>query len=352
MPDWLSEQMWAWLWPGLAVLIAVSATHVAYRLVLALVRRFTDDQGALRILLDAAARSLGVAIALLAIYFTLLGATDELPLIEPLRRLMLPLLVLALTWAATRVASAIGEVIVALNPAAENSWLDARKVETQTRVLIRGLNILIVIAGVGAALMTIQPVQRIGTSLLASAGVGGIILGFAARPVLSNLLAGMQIALTQPIRIGDVLCIEDKWCWVEEITATYVVLHVWDRRRLIVPLQWFIDNPFQNWSRSGTQLMGTVLIWVDHSMPIGPLRDEFARLLHAAERWDGLSESVQVVEAGSSGQQVRFVMSAEDSSRLWDLRCEIREGIIAFMRSEYPQHLPRVREEHVASPVE
>ncbi len=133
---------------------------------------------------------------------------------------------------------------------------------------MRGLNIVIVLVGLGAALMTFDSVSKIGTSLLASAGIGGIIIGFAARPVLSNLLAGMQIALTQPLRIDDVVYVQDEWCWVEEVTATYVVLRVWDLRRLVVPLQWFIENPFENWSRNSTELMGSAMIWVDYGMPI------------------------------------------------------------------------------------
>ena len=159
------------------------------------------------------------------------------------------------------------------------------------------LNILIVIVGLGAALVTFEPVRHLGSSLLASAGIGGIILGFAAKPVLGNLLAGMQIALTQPFRIDDVLHVQGEWCWVEEVTATYVVLRVWDLRRLVVPLQWFIENPFQNWSRNDTEMMGTVFITVDYSMPIEPLRTEFERLLEQAPDWDGKTKIVQVTEA-------------------------------------------------------
>ncbi|MHA7833424.1 MAG: mechanosensitive ion channel domain-containing protein, partial [Algiphilus sp.] len=148
-------------------------------------------------------------------------------------------------------------------------------------------------------------------------------------------------------RIGDVLRVQDEWCWVEEVTVTYVVLRVWDLRRLVVPLQWFIDNPFQNWSRNTTEMMGTVTLWVDYKMPMQPMRDEFARLLRASSHWDQVTEGVQTVDAGERGQQVRFLMSASDSSILWDLRCEIREGLIAFLQRHYPEHLPRVRGELV-----
>ena len=222
--------------------------------------------------------------------------------------------------------------------------------ETQTRFLVRVLNILIVIVGLGAALVTFEPVRHLGSSLLASAGIGGIILGFAAKPVLGNLLAGMQIALTQPFRIDDVLHVQGEWCWVEEVTATYVVLRVWDLRRLVVPLQWFIENPFQNWSRNDTEMMGTVFITVDYSMPIEPLRTEFERLLEQAPDWDGKTKIVQVTEAGEANIEVRFLLSARDSSSLWNLRCAIREGLITFIQAQFPAHLPRVRARLVETP--
>lgn len=253
------------------------------------------------------------------------------------------LLIIALTWAAVRLSSAIGDVIVALNPVLEGQWKRARKVETQTRFLVRTLNILIVIVGVGAALMTYDSVQHMGARLLASAGVGGLILGFAARPVLRNLLAGMQIALTQPFRIDDVLHVPGEWCWVEEVTSTYVVLRVGDLRRLVVPLQWFIENPFQNWSRNNSDLLGAVFIWVDYTMPVEPLREEFNRLLGKSDLWDGKLATVQVTDSNDQAMQVRFLMSAPNSSNNWDLRCAVREGLVTFIQENYPAQLPRVR---------
>lgn len=198
--------------------------------------------------------------------------------------------------------------------------------------------------------MTFDSVRQIGTSLLASAGIGGIILGFAARPVLGNLLAGVQIALTQPFRIDDVLYVDGKWCWVEEVTATYVVLRVWDLRRLVVPLDWFITNTFENWSRHSAELMGTVFIWLDYAMPVEPLREEFQRLLDETPLWNGKTQEVLVTDASDRAMEVRFLMSANSSSTLWALRCRIREGLIAFVRDNYPQHLPRLRAAVVDNP--
>lgn len=333
----------AWLWPGVSAVLAVLLTYGAYRVALGLVRKLSESGSVLRLFLDPSSRAIGAVVCLLVLSISLNTLPADLPLLAPLQQLVTLALILAMTWAAVRLTSAIGEVIVALNPVLEGQWKRARKVETQTRFLVRGLNILIVIIGAGAALMTFESVQHMGASLLASAGVGGLVLGFAARPVLSNLLAGMQIALTQPFRIDDVLYVQGEWCWVEEVTATYVVLRVWDLRRLVIPLQWFIENSFQNWSRNNADLLGTVFIWVDYTMPVEPLRQEFTRLLAQSDRWDGQVATVQVTDSNDQAMQVRFLMSASDSSRNWDLRCAIREGLVTFIQEHHPHQLPRLR---------
>ena len=340
----------AWWHPGVTVLLSMAITFLVYKGVLATVQRLTRSKTVPRLFLDASSTALGIAITLVVLNAILEAASQDLPLINHFRHAATLLLIVAVTWALVRCTSAIGDVIVSLNPVLEGQWKRARKVETQTRFLVRVLNILIVIVGLGAALVTFEPVRHLGSSLLASAGIGGIILGFAAKPVLGNLLAGMQIALTQPFRIDDVLHVQGEWCWVEEVTATYVVLRVWDLRRLVVPLQWFIENPFQNWSRNDTEMMGTVFITVDYSMPIEPLRTEFERLLEQAPDWDGKTKIVQVTEAGEANIEVRFLLSARDSSSLWNLRCAIREGLITFIQAQFPAHLPRVRARLVETP--
>lgn len=333
----------AWLYPGLMALLSVGITYVVFRIALGTIRRLTRRKAVPRLFLDASDRPLGVSVCLLVLNGVLEAEPSDLPFLAGLQHIATLLLILSATWTMVRCTSAIGDVIVTLNPVLEGEWKRARKVETQTRFLVRGLNILIVILGLGSALMTFDSVRHVGGSLLASAGVGGVILGFAARPVLGNLLAGMQIALTQPFRIDDVLHVQDEWCWVEEVTATYVVLRVWDLRRLIVPLQWFIENPFQNWSRNNADLLGTVFIRVDYAMPVMPLREEFARLLRQSPQWDGKVETVQVTDSDDHTVQIRFLMSAPDSSQAWDLRCVVREGLIHFLQEHYPEHLPRIR---------
>jgi small-conductance mechanosensitive channel len=181
--------------------------------------------------------------------------------------------------------------------------------------------------------------------LLASAGVVGIVAGIAARPVFSNLIAGLQIALAQPFRFDDVLIVQGEWGRVEEITGTYVVLKIWDERRLIIPLQWFIENPFQNWTRSNAQIIGTVVVWVDYRMPLAPLREAAQRACEVAPEWDQRLCLLQLVEAGERSMQLRVLVTSSNSSLNWDLRCKVREALVDVMQRDYPQHLPLMRAE-------
>jgi small-conductance mechanosensitive channel len=180
--------------------------------------------------------------------------------------------------------------------------------------------------------------------------VAGLIVGLAARSVFGNLLAGLQIALAQPLRIDDVLIVEGEWGRVEEITATYVVLKIWDERRLVVPLQWFIERPFQNWTRSGAALLGTVFLWVDYSLPMAPVRAEARRLCEASANWDGRICTVQVTDSSERAMQLRILVSSIDSGRNFDLRCEVREGLVDFIQRRFPQALPRLRADVAARP--
>ena len=350
MQDVVVDLAWAWGVLLGTIAVALVVVVVVYRALLTGLRRVLRADGVAIMFLDRAATAVGVVIGLVAVQAALQAAAPDVAMLPALKHAVLVGLLVAVTWAAVRCSVAMGDVIVRLNPPPPDQAIrarQARKIETQTRFITRGLNILIVIVGLALVLMTFPPVRQLGTSLLASAGIGGIVLGFAARPVLTNLLAGMQIALTQPFRIDDVLFVQGEWCWVEEVTSTYVVLRVWDLRRLVVPLQWFIENPFQNWTRESTDILGTVFLWVDYRMPVSAVREEFLRQLAEAPEWDGSISTVQVTEASSQALQVRFLMSAGDSSTLWDLRCRIREGLVAFVQREYPGYLPRYRAEMV-----
>lgn len=260
-----------------------------------------------------------------------------------LRHVNAVLLIMALTWFIVRCIAAIGDTIIELNPADIADNLHARRIQTQTRVLARSAMVLTVIVGMGMALMTLPLMRQLGTSILASAGVAGLVIGFAAKPVLSNLLAGLQIALTQPIRLEDVVIIENEWGQIEEITGTYVVVRIWDQRRLVVPLQWFIENPFQNWTRTTSEILGTAFLWVDYRMPLEVLRQEAIRICESRPEWDGRVCIIQVVEAGERSLQLRTLVSARNSGECFDLRCYVREGLIDFIQRNYPQYLPHLR---------
>jgi small-conductance mechanosensitive channel len=263
------------------------------------------------------------------------------------------LFILAMTWLLINAARGVGDAIELQHPINVADNLAARTIRTQTRVLVRTAMVVIFIIGLAVMLMTFPSVRTVGASLLASAGVIGLAVGMAAKPVLGNLIAGMQIALTQPIRIDDVLVIEGQWGKVEEITGTYVVLCIWDRRRLIIPLQWFIENPFENWTRNSADLIGSVFWWVDYGLPLEPVRAEIRRLCEAVPNlWDGEVAVLQVVDTSERSMQLRALATARNSGDAWDLRCHVRAGVITFIQREYPQFLPRLRADFSNTPAE
>ena len=219
----------------------------------------------------------------------------------------------------------------------------ARKHVTQTRILLRVADVLIMIVAVSAVLMTFDQVRQYGVSLLASAGAAGLVIGLALQPVLKNLFAGIQLAVTQPIRIDDALIVEGEWGNVEEITSTYVVVRIWDWRRLILPLSYFIEKPFQNWTREGSALIGNVMIYLDYSVPVDAVREKVQEIAAGSPLWDGKVVAVQVTDFRERVMEVRVLVSASNAGRAFDLRCEMREKLIAYINAEYPEGLPRVR---------
>lgn len=227
--------------------------------------------------------------------------------------------------------------------AADN--LHARKVYTQVHVLSNALYVIIGIFTAASILMLFEEVRRFGTSLLASAGVIGVILGFAAQRTIANLFAGFQLAMTQPIRLDDVVIVEGEFGRVEEITLTYVVVHIWDDRRMILPLSYFIEKPFQNWTRVSAELLGSVFLWVDYSLPLTEARKATQEIVLASPLWDKRFWNLQVSDATEHTMQLRVLATAADASKSWDLRCEIREKLIDFIQRKYPHHLPRMRAE-------
>jgi small-conductance mechanosensitive channel len=225
---------------------------------------------------------------------------------------------------------------------AEDNLL-ARKHVTQSKIMQRIADLLIVILAIAAALMTFEPVRQYGVSLLASAGVAGIVLGLALQPVLKNLFAGIQLAITQPIRIDDALLVEGEWGNVEEITSTYVVVKLWDWRRMILPLSYFIETPFQNWTRESASLIGTVMIYLDYSVPVSAIRRQVEEIADASKLWDRRVVNIAVTDFRETVLEIRILVSASNAGRAFDLRCEVREKLIDFIQRDYPKSLPQLR---------
>ena len=229
--------------------------------------------------------------------------------------------------------------------------LKERKIRTKLKFLKKLIVTLIVIDTICVILLSFENLRKLGTGLLTGVGVGGIIIGFAAQRSIANLLAGFQIAFTQPLRIDDALIVEGEWGRVEEITLTYVVLNIWDQRRLILPINYFIEKPFQNWTRNSAELLGVVILYVDYTLPLQPLRDEFDRLLELTDLWDRRAKVVQVTDATEKTMQLRILASAASSGIAFDLRCYIRENLITFIQKNYPESLPKMRAEYRAKTV-
>jgi len=225
----------------------------------------------------------------------------------------------------------------------ETDDIMTRTHQTQIRVLKRLAEILVGVVAVAAALMTFQPVRNYGVSLFASAGAASLIVGLAARGLLTNLIAGVQIAITQPIRMEDLIIINGDWCWVEEITATYVVLRVWDWRRHIVPISYFLENQFENWTHNSAAIIGVVFLYLDYEAPMDRIREMLQDVIKTCPLWDGKVFDCQVADCSAQIISIRIIASARNALQSWDLRCDIREKIINRIRVECPEALPRNR---------
>ena len=253
------------------------------------------------------------------------------------------LLIVSLSWMIIAGIRTFKRIFLEQFDTSAEDNLRSRKFQTQFNILERILVFLIIIVALGLILMLFDDVRRIGISLFASAGVAGIIIGFAAQRIIGTVIAGIQIAITQPIRLDDVVIIENEWGKIEEITLTYVVVHIWDKRRLIVPTTYFFDKTFQNWTRTTAEILGTVFIYTDYNVPFDELRKELTRLLEGSPLWDKKVNVLQVTDAKERTVEVRALMSAKDAGTAWDLRVFIRENLISFLQKNYPESLPKTR---------
>jgi len=333
---------------GLAVIIAaLTAGLVLHGLLFLMLRRAAPDSPSS--ILALIPRHLAAPSRLL---FPLLVLTMVVPGLilpqevqESVQHALSILFILAVAWSLIRLTSLLQEVVLGRFHLNIRDNLRARKIHTQIAILRRILIFIISIIALSSMLMTLDNVRQIGVSLLASAGVIGIIAGFAAQRSIATLFAGIQVALTQPIRLDDVVIVEGEWGRIEEITLTYVVIRIWDLRRLIVPITHFMEQPFQNWTRVSANILGTVFLYTDYSIPVEALREELHRILEDSPGWDGQVWGLQVTNASEQTLELRALMSAEDAGSAWDLRCHVREKLLSFVQQNYPESLPRVRAE-------
>jgi len=343
--DWQLASLY--LWP-IGIALAVGLT--GWWLLMALTRRLKGRDYRRARIARVISRPLAFALPLLL----LVPALEATPLqgrwLDGSLRMLHIGLTACFIWLLVRAVAAGEQAILRDHPMEVADNLEARRVQTQTRVLSRVLMGAIILVGVSLILLTFPMVRQIGTALLASAGIIGLVAGIAAKPVFGNLIAGLQIALTQPIRLDDVVIVEGEWGRVEEIGSSYVVVRIWDERRMVVPLTWFIENPFQNWTRRSADLLGTAFLWLDYRAPIAAIRAELERICKGEALWDGRVCVTQVTETTDHTLQVRLLVSARNSGDAFDLRCIVRERMLDFLAREHPQALPRTRAELLQQP--
>ncbi|HET8712444.1 MAG TPA: mechanosensitive ion channel domain-containing protein [Gemmatimonadales bacterium] len=334
-----------WFWAVGLLVAAVVVALLVHRAAFAILDRLTTRTG---LSWDGSVvrRARGparLALVLFAILFVMPQAQLDTIARAAVERLVAIGLIGCVAWAVIALVDVVGDVVRSRFSMDVADNLEARRVMTQVQVLRRVVLVLVTIVAIGVALMTFPTIRQIGTSLLASAGIAGIIVGMALRPTLSNLLAGVQIALTQPIRLQDAVIVEGEWGWIEEITTTYVVVKIWDLRRLVLPLSYFVEKPFQNWTRTTARLLGSVYLYVDYTVSVEAVRAELRRIVESTDLWMGEVCALHVTDAREQSLELRAIADARDAGTAWELRCFIREKLIAYLQREAPDALPRAR---------
>jgi small-conductance mechanosensitive channel len=334
---------------AVAALIALAVHWIGVRLLRPLL---SERHPYLSALLHATNGPTRLALLVVALAIALPTASFDPEIRDILAKTLSIATIVLIGWIAMTAVQLAGDLYIARARAEGVDILLARKHVTQVRILRQVVDTLIVVLTVSAALMTFEPVRQYGVSLFASAGVAGLVAGLAARPMLSNLIAGLQIATTQPIRLDDEVVVESQWGRVEEINSTYVVLGLWDLRQMIVPLSYFIEKPFENWTRDSTALVGAVVLHVSYHAPIERLREKALEIVKASPYWDGDIVKLQVQDARESSLELRVIASARTSGEVAELRYHIREKMIAFLQREYPACLPPLTAAAAAAAVE
>ncbi|MGB3807987.1 MAG: mechanosensitive ion channel family protein [Erythrobacter sp.] len=338
LPDWAGGTVLAVTVAVLAVLIALAIHAIAFRLLFKVVKASRSEAD--NIVLRRLARP--TRYALVALALVLVGR--EIPALatvwERIAGFVMPALI---GWIALTLVHALVKTLKLRNDIEMEDNLRARSAQTRLTIFNRLATFLIVFVTVGLMLLSVPGVRDIGVTLMASAGLAALAVGAAAQPALKALISGVQLALTEPIRIGDAVIIGGEWGWIEEIRTTYVVVKVWDERRLVVPTNKFLEEIFQNWTKTTAQLLGTVYLYVDPATELEPIRARFFDLVEDNARWDRRVRHMQVTDLTRDAIEVRLLMTAKDSPTLYDLRCDIREALIQWIAAEMPEALVRGR---------
>jgi small-conductance mechanosensitive channel len=341
-------QLWRDLaWSGGILIVAIAAALVVRLIVLWLLRRLASRNRTFlgQSLLTHGERPTRLIFPLLAV----LAISPGLPL-PPSPKLALEHLsglgvIAATAWLAILLVHIASDFLSARYRTDVANNLAARRIQTQFQMLRSIVIILIVVVALAVMLMTFPPIKQIGESILASAGLASLVIGMAMKSTFSNLIAGAQIAFTQPFRLDDAVVVEGEWGWIEEIGTMYVVVRIWDLRRLVVPLSYFLDHPFQNWTHSTADLLASCFLYTDYTAPLDAIREELQCICQSTPLWTGKVCVLQVTDCKEQTMQLRALMDARNSSDAWDLRCVVREKLIDFLQRNYPQSLPRLRGE-------
>ena len=333
----MSQDTLRWLVLLAAGVVTTLVVHVA---AFRLVRRLARGRVTVNRLLDTSRRPARALVATLA-GWVILGVERRVPAPDWVVHAWSIVTIVVVAWLGVRLLTGVAELI--LRRQHDPGSTRTRALRTQL-LIVRRVGVLIVgIVASVAVLWTFDGMRTLGASLLASAGVVGVIAGVAAQSTLGNLVAGLQIAFTEPVRLEDAVVVEEEWGQVEEITLTYVVVRLWDLRRLVLPTRYFLDQPFQNWTRESTDIVGAVFLYVDPSCRFDELRAATELIVHGSRWFNGTAWTLQVVDSTEFAVVVRATATASDASSAWELRCDIREGMLEYLQREQPDALSRGR---------
>ncbi|SMQ74177.1 Small-conductance mechanosensitive channel [Altererythrobacter xiamenensis] len=323
---------------ALAIFIALLIHAVVFRILRKIAKRSENESD------DIVLRRIAAPTRIALVALSLVLVAREVPMVESFwQRIASVVMPAILGWIALAILHALIEAMKLRADVSVEDNLQARRKRTKLTMFNRIATFIIIFVTVGLILLSIPSVRDIGVTLVASAGLAGLAVGAAAQPALKSLIAGVQMALTEPINIDDVVIVEGEWGWIEDIRTTYVVVKIWDQRRLVVPTTYFLEKPFQNWTKKTAELLGTVFLYLDPATRVAPIRAEFERLIKANARWDGRVQVLQVTETQRDAKEVRLLMSAKDSPTLFDLRCDIREAMLEWLAENYPEAFAKTR---------